>query len=306
VGGVSPQRIAALDVGSNTVHLLVADVLSPRRLRQVQREAVMARLGAVVGATGAIGPAKLAEVCALVQRLAALAVESGAAVLLFCATEAVRRAADRELAVRALGEAAGVPCVLISGEVEARLAFRGAVSMAGGEGLALVCDIGGGSTELALGRPDHIDALVSLPIGSGAATDRWLPSDPPTPDELAVCASGVREVLGAAPPGSPDAVITTGGTASTLPRLLGRDPDSSLTADDLAQCRSILTAHPSAAVAATHSLDPARARVLAGGVEIIDAIRTRYSAPAVRTTIHGLRTGMILAHAANGDAWVEG
>jgi len=306
VGGVSPQRIAALDVGSNTVHLLVADVVSPRQLRQVQREVVMARLGAVVGATGAIGPAKLAEVCALVQRFAAVAADSGAAVLLFCATEAVRRAADRELALRALGEAAGVPCVLISGEVEARLAFRGAVSMAGGDGICLVCDIGGGSTELALGRRDHVDALVSLPIGSGAATDRWLPSDPPTAAELALCASGVREVLAVAPPGSPDAVITTGGTASTLPRLLDRDPDSTLDAADLARCRTILAAHPSAEVAAIHSFDPARARVLAGGVEIIDAIRTRYAAPAVHTTIHGLRTGMILAYAVSGDGWVEG
>jgi exopolyphosphatase/guanosine-5'-triphosphate,3'-diphosphate pyrophosphatase len=303
---MAPVRVAALDVGSNTVHLLVA-APSGRGVAEVCREVAMPRVGAAVNATGSIGAAKTAEVCGLVRRMALRASQCGASTLLFCATEAVRRAADRDAALHAFSDAAGVPCVLLPGEVEARLSFRGAVRMAAGDGLTLVCDVGGGSTELALGVEGRIDALASLPIGSGAATDRWLTDDPPGPEQVAACAAAVDAALqGGAPAGAPQHVVATGGTATSLPHLLGRDAESPLSAADLAHCRSVVAAAPSAAVAAAHGLHPARARVLAGGVEIIDAVRRHYTAAAVRTTIHGLRTGMILAWLDRGDAWVEG
>ena len=304
---MAPQPVAALDVGSNTVHLLVA-APAERGVREVLRLVAMPRIGAAVNATGAIGEAKIAEVSAELRRMAAAALgEAGAATLLLCATEAVRKATDRDRALRAFSEAAGVECVLLPGEAEARLAFRGAVSMAAGDGAALVCDIGGGSTELALGEGARIDALVSLPVGSGLATDRWLADDPPSPAQRAASAAGVRDVLRAAPPAvALPRVIATGGTAASLPRLLSRDTESELVAADLERCRILLGSQPSAAIAATYGFDPARARVLAGGVEIIDAIRELYGADRVRTTIHGLRTGMILAYAEKGDRWVEG
>lgn len=304
---MAPPRIAALDVGSNTVHLLVAEPAA-RGVREVRRVVVMPRIGAAVNATGVIGAAKVAEVAAEVSRLAAVARSLGASVLLFCATEAVRQAGDRDEALRAFSTAAGTDCVLLSGDAEARLSFRGAVSTAHAEGVALVCDIGGGSTELVLGTGAHIDALASLPIGSGTATDRWLAGDPPAAAQLDACLHGVLDILrNGAPTGTPQHLIATGGTAATLPRLLARDsPESVLDAADLDRCRTTLLAAPSNAVAHNHSLDPARARVLAGGVQIIDAIRQLYKAPAVRTTIHGLRTGMILAYLENGDRWVDG
>jgi exopolyphosphatase/guanosine-5'-triphosphate,3'-diphosphate pyrophosphatase len=299
------QRIAAVDVGSNTVHLLVAE---PRdgRVEEVRRVVRMPRIGAAVNGTGRIGADKIREVCDMLRDAVQVARECGASVILLGATEAVRRAADRDDALRTFSDCAGVPCVLIAGDAEARLSFRGAVSMAAPDGVALVCDVGGGSTELALGTWQRIEALASLPIGSGAATDRWLRDDPPTEEQRRACFAGVLDVLRDAPPGHPDHALATGGTAASLPLLLGRDPESMLDAADLAHCREILAASPSADVAHRYTLDPARARVLAGGVEIIDAVRVTYALDRVRVTIHGLRTGMILAYLERGDRWTEG
>ncbi|HEV7678213.1 MAG TPA: hypothetical protein VGQ42_06560 [Candidatus Dormibacteraeota bacterium] len=300
------QTIAALDVGSNTVHLLVAEPHGDT-VRQVHREVLMPRIGAAVNATGRIGEEKIAEVAAELRRLAGVARAHGASVLLCGATEAVRQASDRAEALRAFSEAVGTECVLIPGEVEARLSFRGAVSTASGEGRFLVCDIGGGSTEMALGTRHDIEAHVSVPVGSGFATDRWLLSDPPTEEERRACFEGVVEMLSArAPSGRPDHIIATGGTASSLPVLLGRDHETHLDAADLGRCRSLLAEQPSSEIARRYGLEPARARVLAGGVEIVDAVRTLYAAERIHTTIHGLRTGMILAYAEKGDRWIEG
>ena len=299
------HRIAALDAGSNTVHLLVGEVVDGR-VREVRRVVSMPRLGAAVEATGRIGEAKLREVAAEVARQAAVAREEGARVLLFGATEAVRRAPDRDEALRVLGDAAGVPCVLLSGEAEARLAFRGAVSVVRDSGTVLVCDVGGGSTECVLGDAQRIDALASLPLGSGAATDQWLQADPPTDAELDACRAWVDEVLHDAPHGEPEHAVITGGTASTLPALLGRERESELTAHDLQQCRALLRAGTSEEIARSHDITLARARVLAGGVEIIDALRALYGLDRVRITIHGLRSGMILAWTETGERWTEG
>ena len=302
---MTAQRIAAIDVGSNTVHLVVTED-EAKALREVHREVLIPRIGASVTATGRIGADKIKEVAADLTRLASVAHSHGASVLLLAATEAVRRAADKEEALKAFTAAAGVPCVLLPGDVEGHLSFRGAASVVNGDGVYLVCDIGGASTEVAVGPRTGATTVASLEIGSGSATDRWLHSDPPTDEERRACLDGVTAVLRTAPVAHPDHVVVTGGTASSLPLLLDRDRETHLDADDIAHCRTVLSRHPSAEVAAKHGLEPARARVLAGGVEIVDAVRILFGAERIRVTIHGLRTGMILAYLENGERWVEG
>jgi exopolyphosphatase/guanosine-5'-triphosphate,3'-diphosphate pyrophosphatase len=262
---MTAQRIAAIDVGSNTVHLVVAEGTA-KDLREIHREVLIPRIGTEVTATGRIGAAKVAEVAEDLKRLAAVAHSHGASMLLLAATEAVRRAADQKQALEAFSAAAGVPCVLLPGDVEGHLSFRGAASMADGDGTYLVCDIGGASTEVAVGPRTGATTVVSLEIGSGAATDRWLHSDPPTDEERRACLDGVEDVLRTAPVAHPDHVVVTGGTASSLPLLLDRDRETHLDADDIAHCRAVLSRHPSAEVASRHGLEQARARVLAGGV----------------------------------------
>jgi exopolyphosphatase / guanosine-5'-triphosphate,3'-diphosphate pyrophosphatase len=302
---MSDVRIAAADVGSNTVHMLVGEVHRDT-VREVHRQVLMPRVGAAVQATRRIGAEKTGEVAAGLASLRESALAHGATVQLLCATEAVRRAADREEALQAFGEAFGVPCVLLPGEVEGMLSFRGASSVVSGHGRVLVCDIGGGSTEMAVGRRHHVESVVSLPVGSGAATDRWLRSDPPTLQERRACFDGVMSALRGVPLSRPDLAMSTGGTATSLPTLLKRERETYLDADDLAYCRDLLMAYPSAHIAGHYGLEPARARVLAGGVEILDAVRLLFDAQRIGVTIHGLRSGMILAWAEKGDRWAEG
>lgn len=302
------RRLAALDIGSNTLHLLVAEP-ADSGLREVLHEVVMPRIGKPVQETGRVGRHKLAEVVGEVRRLTGLAREQGAELLLAGATEAVRRAADRDEVLDAISEAAGVRCQLIDPEAEARLSFRGAVAAHRGPGLSLVADVGGGSTECVLGEDGQIEALASVPVGSGGVTERWLGSDPPTDEEREACAAGVREALAEAPHGDPQRGIATGGTATTLPALLGRPQGSAgghLFRGDLDGCRRILGRLPSAEIARQYGIELARARVLAGGVEIIDAVRERYGLDGVAVSHQGLRDGMILAYLERGDDWVSG
>jgi exopolyphosphatase/guanosine-5'-triphosphate,3'-diphosphate pyrophosphatase len=266
----------------------------------------MPRIGQQVEATGTVTPGKLAEVAGDVRRFAGVAREHGAHPLLFGATAAVRRARNRDEVLRALGEAAGVPCRLIAAEAEARLAFRGATGELRGEGLVLVADIGGGSTECVLGEAGRVKALASVPIGSGSATDRWLLDDPPTAEQRAACAAALRALLGGVPDGDPRSGLCTGGTASTLPTLLGRQPRAVLGSGDLDRCREVLDSAPSAEVAARLGIDPLRARVLAGGVEIVGAVMHRYRLDSISVSPAGLRHGMILAYLEKGERWIEG
>lgn len=303
--GRRPRRLAALDVGSNTVHLLVAD-WDGRRLRRVWHRVTLPRPGAAVEATGRLGPAVLAQVEADVRAAAAAARRRGAEVLLVAATEPVRRASDREAALAAIAAAAGVECRLLSPEAEARLAFRGAVAHRRLDGPLVVADVGGGSTEVVIGDDARPLVVASLPVGSGVATQRWLASDPPRPEERAACAAGVAEILAAAPPGRPRVGIVTGGTATTLRRLLGRPRSRRLSWDDLERCRRLLDGAPSATVAATTGLDCVRVRLLAGGVEVVAAVVARYGLAEIEVSTAGLREGMLLAWLERHDSWAAG
>jgi exopolyphosphatase/guanosine-5'-triphosphate,3'-diphosphate pyrophosphatase len=301
------RRLAALDIGSNTVHLLVADADGPSQLVDVDHHETMPRIGKAVEATGSVGDEKLREVVADVTRFAARARELGAERLLVGATEAVRKAADSERVLEAVGAAAGEPCLLIPPDSEARLSFGGATSVGGGTGLTLVTDIGGGSTECVLGEGSTVTALASVPIGSGAVIERWLTSDPPTDAERAGAAAAIRQALQSAPEGRPVRGIAVGGTATTLPAVLDRPHgEGSLDGADIDEIRRRLAERPSAEIASRFSIEPARARVLAGGLEILAAVLERYRLPGITVSIRGLRHGMILAYLERGERWVEG
>ena len=272
---------------------------------EVLHHLTMPRIGAVVAATGSVGPAKMAEVARDVADLAAMGRRHGAEHLLLGATEAVRRAGDRDAVLDAVSEAAGVPCRLISQEAEARLSYRGAAStLHGDEGEVLVVDVGGASTECVLGSGMQPRVLAGLPIGSGVAVDRWMPSDPPTETEWDGGEAAVASLVASLPRGAPRHARATGGTATTLPLLL--QGGSRLDAADLARCRRMLTAHGSTEVARRHGIDATRARVLPGGVVILEALRRHYGVDALHVTERGLRFGMVLAWRERGEDWPEG
>ena len=185
---MSVRRVAAVDCGTNTVKLLVAD-LDPEtgEEQELVRESRMVRLGQGVDETGRLSDEALERLFAAVDEYAAVVAEHDVETLRFCATSAARDASNAEVFTTGVRERLGVEPEVIAGAEEAQLSYDGAT-----RGLPdlvaplLVVDIGGGSTELVLGDAHgSVRAGHSLDIGSVRLTERCLRSDPPTADEIA-------------------------------------------------------------------------------------------------------------------------
>lgn len=191
-------RVAALDCGTNSLRLLIADVNpSAGTLRDVDRRMEIVRLGEGVERTGRIAPAAMARTLAVTARFARLCTDLGVRRVRFIATSASRDAANREEFTAGVRRLLGVTPDVITGEEEAALSFAGAT-----RGLpdgfprpALVVDIGGGSTEFALGAASRVLASCSIDIGCVRLTERHLLDDPPTPERLSAATRDIDAAL---------------------------------------------------------------------------------------------------------------
>lgn len=283
--------IAAIDCGTNTVKLLIAD---PSGV-EVARESRVVRLGEGVDRTGRLGEAALARTLAAVEEYAALIASHPVTAVRFCATSATRDAsngADFGDAVEAL---LGVRPEVISGDEEARLAFTGAVGQLAVEPdwPVLVIDIGGGSTELILGLPDGPTAATSIDIGSVRLTERHLASDPPTAAELAACVAAIDSELDACPvaPAEAASVVGVAGTITTVAAgVLGLDrydrtaiDQSAIPVDAASSYIAWLAGTTAAERSALPYLHPGRVDVIIAGALILDRVlrRTRVESMVV-------------------------
>lgn len=221
------MRVAAIDCGTNSIKLLVADVdVAAGTTTDVVRESRMVRLGEGVDRTGRLFEAALERTFAAVEEYAALVREHGVdpAHTRFCATSATRDADNAEEFGDGVEQRLGVRPEVLSGGEEARLAWAGSVRVLRETPQApvLVVDVGGGSTELVLGRAgaeqDRPDQAHSMDIGSVRLTERHLHSDPPTAAEVAACVADVDAVLDESPVAVSDALSVVGvaGTITTL------------------------------------------------------------------------------------------
>jgi exopolyphosphatase / guanosine-5'-triphosphate,3'-diphosphate pyrophosphatase len=296
------RRLAAVDVGSNTVHSLVADV-DGGRLVDVDHFEEMPELGAEVGRTGRIGPAKTAEAIAALDRVLAPARALGYEHLVAGATAAVRRAADRDEFLARAAAAIGVPVRLIGEQREAEVSFLGVASRHAAEHGWLMGDMGGGSTELVVAEGMRALRWTSLPVGSGGLASRYL-SDPPSPQEREALRSAAAVELRATPAWSAEKLVMTGGTASHLPSILSREqPPAELSADALGTAIDRLAAGPAAELAPRYGLPVARIRALRAGAELLLLLLDRYHLDRFHVSYAGLRQGMILAYVENGEDW---
>jgi exopolyphosphatase/guanosine-5'-triphosphate,3'-diphosphate pyrophosphatase len=174
-------NLAGIDCGTNSTRLLVADG-EGRPLERLMR---ITRLGQGVDATGRLAPEAIARTAAVLRDYREVLDRLGAEKVRMTATSAARDAANREEFFAAATEAVGVPPELLGGEEEARLSFLGATAeLDAGDGPFLVADIGGGSTEFAVGVPPEPDGVLSADIGCVRLTEKFLHSDPPLPEEL--------------------------------------------------------------------------------------------------------------------------
>lgn len=216
-------RYAAVDIGTNSVRLLVADAEGTGRdatLAPVERLMRITRLGEGVHETRSLAPEAVARTLAVLREYREVIERLGADAVRATATSAARDAADPADFFAAATEALGTPPEVITGEEEAELSFAGATAALRAPAPYLVVDIGGGSTEFVLGT-EKPEALCSLDVGCVRITEQYLHSDPPAPEELANAVSAVRDHLGDLTrlvPGAADAATLVGlaGTVTTV------------------------------------------------------------------------------------------
>lgn len=284
------MRRACIDIGSNTTRLLVAEC-GGGRIEEVHQERAFTHLAS--GQAGdAIDPAKLAEIAALVTVQVQAARELGCVEVRAVATAAIRRAANGDALAAAIFEASGLEVQILSGEEEARLAFRGAARGFRhlGDGELGVVDVGGGSTEVAVGKaPDRVRWSVSLPFGSGDLARRHLRSDPPTEAELAEARYEVASTVEGLDVPHPAEAAAVGGSAASLASVAGRVLGSAAFARALGE----VVAAPREEVAARYGLEVERVRLLPGGLLILEAVSERFGVPLVIAG-GGLREGVLM------------
>ena len=288
---------AVIDVGSNTIHLLVGEVQNGAVL-PITGEKVSARLGAGVDETGSIEKARIPLAAEAISLFAQLAALNGALQPAVLATSAVRDAKNGRVLVEKVLEKTGLEMQLISGDEEGLLGFRGAVSALGPDFSwdtpALVVDLGGGSAQLILGdAANGPQKRVSLPLGSNRTTERFVYHDPPEAGEL----DELREaVLGMFPEWElpEDApVVAIGGSARATLRL-SRDE---LTVVSLGELAQEMSAKPSAVLAREEGLAPERARVMPAAITTLAAVLEHFGGSRLTVARGGIREGAILTMA---------
>lgn len=281
------MRVAVIDCGTNSVRLLVADAGENGGLAEVTRELELTRLGQGVDATGQFAPEALQRTLDAVAKYAQIIADNEVDVVRFVATSAARDATNRDEFFEGVRARLGIPAEIISGDEEARLSFAGALSaLPSSPSPVLVIDIGGGSTELVVGRDGEIQFAKSLNMGSVRLRERLLHSDPPTADEIDSARAFVDGMLDAS--GCPfDQVQSFIGVAGTVTTLSGayqrldvydraKVHGSSLSGNDLAMLSQQLCSWSvEEALRYCPSIQPKRAEVICGGSIVAERIAAR-------------------------------
>jgi exopolyphosphatase/guanosine-5'-triphosphate,3'-diphosphate pyrophosphatase len=270
-------RVAAIDLGTNTTRLLVADV-AHGEVEALTRRSVVTRLGEGVDASRTLRPEAIGRVRAVLDEYRRELDQLGAERVIAVATSAVRDATNGRAFLADLEGDYGFATRLLSGDEEAALTLRGVGAV---DEDTLVLDVGGGSTELITAA-----FRTSLDVGSARVTERFLHSDPPRAEELAAAAGYVRGLL---PPLEPTRAIGVAGTVAQLQELAGELTPAAVAAE-LARLASL----PLDERRRVPGLDPARAPVIVGGVLIVDEVLRRYGLDRLEFSVRDLLDGAAL------------
>lgn len=308
------MRIGVLDVGSNTVHLLLVDAHWGARPTPIRSERWTLKLASLIGPDGSLGARGTASVVEAVGLAAKGAHDDGCVELLAFATSAIRDATDSEAVLGAVRSATGIELQVLSGEDEARLTFLAVRRWFGwSAGNLLVLDIGGGSLEIA-GGPDEQPALArSLPLGAGRLHREWFvprsgiaPTGPPgasAVDDLRLFAARLLAAVApdVAAAGPFERVVGTSKTFRSLARLAGAAPSEagplvprSLSAAALRQVTAFIARMAPADVGALEGVSEDRSGQLAAGAAVALAALDAVGADRVDVCPWALREGVIL------------
>jgi exopolyphosphatase/guanosine-5'-triphosphate,3'-diphosphate pyrophosphatase len=286
-----PMLCAAIDIGSNTTRVLVAEPMDGQ-LTKVMEQRAYTRINKALGEDGSICPDKVEEVCDVVATQVRLARELGAEVIRAVATAAVREAGNGEEVARAIEEASGVPVDILDEEEEGRLSFIGATKTLGHPvaGTVGVVDVGGGSTEVILGTvPGGVESVRSWRVGSGVLADELIASDPPSAAEVRRVRERIEDIFEGVEIEHPAQAVAVGGSATSLRRLVG----AVLEYETLERGIRVLCGGPASEVARRFELDPQRVRILTTGVLLLEKVSELLGQP-LQIGKGGLREGVIL------------
>jgi exopolyphosphatase/guanosine-5'-triphosphate,3'-diphosphate pyrophosphatase len=316
------QRVAAIDCGTNSLRLLIADI-DPvsAELTDVQRRMEIVRLGQGVDATGRLAPDALARTFAMLEQYARAIAESGAAAVRLVATSATRDASNAAEFAEGVRRILGVEPEVISGADEAYLSFSGATAELGGgarpgergrasqpEPPFLVVDIGGGSTEFVFGAEDARSAsglsAISVNIGCVRLTERHLHDDPPRPDQVAAAERDIDAALGtvaeAIPVDSAHTLVGLAGSVTTLTavalNLTAYDParihHARVSAARVHDVTAGLLGSDHDHRAAISVIHPGRVDVIGAGSLILDRIMARFGFAEMVASEHDILDGI--------------
>jgi len=312
--GTQTKRLGAIDVGTNSLRLVIAEAHPDGNYRVLDDEKEITRLGAGLGATGRLADDTMQRSATVIGRMREIARGFHCERVRAIATAAVREADNADEFLRMVRNVAGIELEVISARAEARLAYRSASHAFDltRQSVAIV-DIGGGSTEVVLASGGVIEQVYTLPIGAVRLTERYAGVEHPESvkayNELH---SGlrkiVRERLGK-PPITPSLIIGTGGTFTTLASISAHKTDSPNDQGDFlpfalrgyemqrSEVRHLLEHLRKLSVKArtrVPGLSPDRAEIIVAGAAIIDAVMKRLGANTVRVHDRGIRDGLVL------------
>jgi exopolyphosphatase / guanosine-5'-triphosphate,3'-diphosphate pyrophosphatase len=301
-------RVAAVDIGTNSTRLLVADV-NDGHIADVERETRVTRLGEGVDERRRLLPVPIARVRNTLSDYRRTLEELGAERTLAIATSAIRDAENGEAFLGEVEWSYGFATRLLSGHDEALMTFRGVTSERTVATGTVIVDIGGGSTELVAGEPDGVRWHDSLDIGSVRLTERFLHSDPPSAEELEACAQAVQALFAERVPDDirerTTAAVGVAGTITSIAALaLGlqqynaeRVHGSRLTATALREQLDRLAAVPVSERRTMRPLDPERAAVIVAGAVIAREMLSFFGLDALEVSERDILDGAALAAA---------
>ncbi|MEZ4626305.1 MAG: hypothetical protein R2843_16270, partial [Thermomicrobiales bacterium] len=290
-------RVAAYDIGSNSIKLTIATVGEDGQILGETNSIATVRLGQDVDRTGRLADDRIAAAFEALREMSAAARSAGVSKSIGVATEAVRVSSNGDEFLAAIKRDFDIDVIQITGQLEAELTYAGLATLTELTGPTVMVDIGGASTEVVVGDGPKVIDAVSIRLGSGRLTDTWIVNDPPSWAEVA--AARVAAADRTAPLGlsrhAGSRLIVSGGTGNYLSAYLGGE--SALTVPDIDLALARMARLPSDELAKVIDAPRERARVLPAGVAIILAVADRVKPATIETMQSGLRIGLLQAAA---------
>lgn len=300
------KRLAAIDIGTNSIRCIVVEVLSGNKFRVLDDEKATVRLGESLGEGGGISPAAWERALENLQRMRKIVAGCGVDIVEAVATSAVRRASNGGEFIRAVKDRTGIEVSVISGEEEAQLVALSVLHNFDMEGVRYaMVDIGGGSVEIVTALGNHIEEVYSLDLGAVSLTEKFLRQDPVQGKELLRLLKHVRNSLKDAFAGEEakaQCIVGSGGTITSIAAMImamrgegyGSVHGYEVLRSDVVHLLAMLLRKDLKARKSIPGLNPDRADIIVAGVAVVDKLMRFLDANMLRVNERGIREGLIL------------